>query len=112
MTKVLGCNLVGFVAAGSILEIIIFLASIPPGSTTAPTPIESALGYTQFPGAVIFGLFASVFGHSLDNLPSLLATLMFWGAAIGAFLLQSTLIGGLLWLPVHAWTTLRGTART
>ena len=111
MRKLLSWNLLGYAVAGAILEMVVFLASIPSGSTTQPTPFESALGYTQLPGGLLFGLFAATFGHSLDKLPSLFATLIFWGAAIGVFLLQSALIGSLLWLPVRAWSTRRRTAR-
>jgi hypothetical protein len=107
MRKVLRWNLLAFAGAGAISEIIVFFASIPPGSTTAPTPLESALGYSQLPGTVLFGLFAAAFGHSLDELPHLTSELIIWIAVIAAYLIQSAFFGALLWFSVRAGSGLR-----
>jgi hypothetical protein len=54
-----------------------------------------------------FSLFATAFGHSLDELPHPASELIIWSGVTVAYLIQSALFGALLWFSVRAWNGLR-----
>jgi hypothetical protein len=90
-----------FICIGAMLEFIIFLSLLPENSMQPMSTSQTVVGYTQVPGASVFGLLGVTFGHALDRLPGPLQAIGL-GLIIGIpFLIRAAVFA----LPVWAIAT-------